>query len=77
MSIIMSLINFYFYFAAALSGRYPEISHEAIKKATQKWLNGAPDRKDPTTGYGGKTDRVKRTKARKEEELTREEGLTQ
>ncbi|ELU00762.1 hypothetical protein CAPTEDRAFT_202158 [Capitella teleta] len=36
-----------------------------IRKATQNWLSNAPDRIDPTTGTGGKKERMERTRKRK------------
>jgi hypothetical protein len=42
--------------------RYKKATFEDVKSSTQKWLGGAMDRVDPTTGTGGKKRRMERKK---------------
>ncbi|ELU17035.1 hypothetical protein CAPTEDRAFT_190217, partial [Capitella teleta] len=60
-SLIQTLLD------ALIATRFKKAALCDVRNATQNWLSNSPDRIDPTTGTGGKKERMERTRKRKEQ----------
>ncbi|ELU17859.1 hypothetical protein CAPTEDRAFT_190692, partial [Capitella teleta] len=60
-SLIQTLLD------ALIATRFKKAALCDVRNATQNWLSNSPDRIDPTTGTGGKKERMERIRKRKEQ----------
>jgi hypothetical protein len=66
-AVVIFVIHYNFFADALIATRFKKAALCDVRNATQNWLSNSPDRIDPTTGTGGKKERMERTRKRKEQ----------